>query len=351
MFTEGKKTASAVDQSVGGPDEVKKNIDDIMAYIGKYPQIKACMYIPLNAAIVVSIHQESKKRMCILPKTLTELYYALTQTILLRYLHGNPDYKEQKLHMDSFEKDLPKVVYKQLVVLCKVAYNGVCREGKKRVQLIFSDRDLGGCETLGFMLSVNEMYTLYGQKTSHNFLHLTFQEFLAAFFISTMSSAQQLKHFQRHEDGRLRVVLRFLAGLTKLSNVTPDELRSLLGEPTVVQSDEHQTPYCNSMRHDVGVSPHHTNWLFEAQNSELLQSLFHNHTVSFTFARGMLPLEYYSVGYCIAHSHCKWSLTFDEDTEEEKLHMLVIGAKTYDSDCRLALKATSMKSKNFSEWL
>ena len=46
----GKKTASAIDQSVGSPDEVseeaKKNIDDVMAYIGKYPQIKACMYIP-----------------------------------------------------------------------------------------------------------------------------------------------------------------------------------------------------------------------------------------------------------------------------------------------------------------
>ena len=261
MFTEGRKTASAIDQGLGGPDEVKKNIDDIMAYIGKYPQIKACMYIPLNAAIVVSIHQESKKGMCILPKTLTELYYVLTEMRVLCCLHGNPDYKEQKLHMDSFEKDLPKVVYKQLVVLCKVAYNGVCREGKKRVQLIFSDHDLGGCETLGFMQSVNEMYTLYGQKTSHNFLHLTFQEFLAAFFISTMSSAQQLKHFQRHKDGRLRVVLRFLAGLTKLSKVTPHQLRSLLGEPTVVQSDEHQTPYCNPMRPDVCVSPHHTGCL------------------------------------------------------------------------------------------
>ena len=195
------------------------------------------------------------------------------------------------------------------------------------------------------MQSVNEMYTLYGQKTSHNFLHLTFQAFLAAFFISTMSSAQKLKHFQRHEDGRLRVLLRFLAGLTKLSKVTPDQLRSLLGEPTVEQSDEHQTPYCNPMRPDVCVSAHHTNWLFEAQNSQLLQSLFHNHTVRFTFARGMLPLEYYSVGYCIAHSHSKWSVTFDEDTEEEKLHMLVSGAKIYDSDYRLVLKATSMKSK------
>ena len=46
VFTEGRQTASAIDQSVGGPDEVKKNIDDIMAYIGKYPQIKdTCTFL------------------------------------------------------------------------------------------------------------------------------------------------------------------------------------------------------------------------------------------------------------------------------------------------------------------
>ena len=96
------------------------------------------------------------------------------------------------------------------------------------------------------------------------------------------------------------------------------------------------------MRPDVYVSAHHTNWLFEAQNNEVLHSLFQNHTASFTFTKGMLPLEYYSVGYCIAHSNSKWSLTFDEDTDEEKLHMLVNGAKTGNCDYRVALKATSM---------
>ena len=350
VFTgEGKKTASTIDQSVGGPDEVseetKKNIDDVMAYIGKYSQIKACMYIPLNAAIVVSIYRESMKCKWVLPTTLTELYQALTQILLLRHLCGHSEYSHQKWSVESLE-NLPREVYSQLLVISKIAYDGVCREGGKEVQLIFPDIP-DDFDTLGLMQSVSQLF-MCGQKTSHNFLHLTFQEFLAAFFISTMSSVKQLKHFQRHKDGRLRVVLQFVAGLTKLNKVTPDELRSLLGEPTVEQSDEHQTPYCNSMRPDVCVSAHHTNWLFEAQKSELVQSLFHKHTASITLTRGMLPLEYYSVGYCIAHSHSKWSLTFDEDTEEEKLHMLVNGVKTGDGDYRVALKATSMTPENMN---
>ena len=336
VFTgEGKKTASAIDQSVGGPDEVSEEAKkDVMAYIGKYPQIKACMYIPLNAAIVVSIYRESMKSKWVLPTTLTELYESLTRFLLLRHLRGHAKY--QKCRVESFE-DLPGEVYSQFLDISKIAYNGICAESES-VQFIFHDIP-DGFETLGLMQSVSQLF-MDGQKTSHNFLHLTFQEFLAAFLISTMSPEEQLKHFRRHEDGRLRVVLRFLAGLTKLNKVTRDELRSLLGEPTVEQSDEHQTPYCNPMRPDVCVSAHHTNWLFEAQSSELLQSLFHNHTGSFTFTRGMLPLEYYSVGYCIAHSHSKWSLTFDGDTEKEKLHMLVNGAETGDDDYRVAVKTT-----------
>ena len=217
VFTgEGKKTASAIDQSVGDPDEVseeaKKNIDDVMAYIGKYPQIKACMYIPLNAAIVVSIYRENMKSKWILPTTLTELYCSLTQILLFRHLCGHAKYNHQKLKVKSFE-DLPREVYSQLLVISKIAYDGVCRDGGESVQLIFPDIP-DDFETLGLMQCVSQLF-MEGQKTSHNFLNLTFQEFLAAFLISTMSSVKQLEHFQRHKDGRLRVGLRFLAGLTK----------------------------------------------------------------------------------------------------------------------------------------
>ena len=178
VFTgEGKKTASAIDQSVGGPEVVSeeaKNIDDVMAYIGKYPQIKACMYIPLNAAIVVSIYRESMKSKWGLPTTLTELYQALTRILLLRYLRGHAQYSHQKWSVKSFE-DLPREVYSQLLVISKIAYDGVCRKSGEGVQLIFPDIP-DDFETLGLMQSVSQLF-MDGQKTSHNFLHLTFQEF------------------------------------------------------------------------------------------------------------------------------------------------------------------------------
>ena len=330
VFTD-EKTGNAIEQSVAGPDEVseeaKKNIDDVMAYLATYPQIKACMYIPLNAAIVVSIHQESKKRKWNLPRTLTELYYALTRILLLRYLYGHAKYSRQKWNVQCFD-DLPREVYTRFLDISKKAYEGICTESGESVQLIFSDIP-DDFETLGLMQSVSQLF-IDGQKTSHNFLHLTVQEFLAARHISTLSPAEQLEHFQRHKEGRLRVVLRFLAGITELKNVTHEQLRGLLGEPDIKQNDEQQTLHCKPMRPDVCVEAHHTNWLFEAQNTDLLQSLLHNHTASSTFTKEMLPLEYYCVGYCIAHSHSNWSLTFEGSPKENKVRMLVSGAETGD---------------------
>ena len=79
------------------------------------------------------------------------------------------------------------------------------------------------------MQSVSQLYMKHRHKMSHNFLHLRVQVFLAALHIQiTMTPAEQLEHFQRHEVSRLKVVLRFLAALTQLRTVTHEQLRSLL---------------------------------------------------------------------------------------------------------------------------
>ena len=321
-------------------------VSDLKAYLEKHPQIRMGMYIPLNSAIVVTVYQESLKSGCTLPTTLTELYTAMVQTLLLRYLHGHLQYETTTIQTFN---DLPATVYTKFSELCKLAYSGVfgtCTGND--VQLIFSGLP-SHFDSLGLMDSITDLYEIRGE-ISYNFLHLTFQEYFAAFHIVTVSPTKQLEHFKRHEEGRLKVVLRFLAGLTKLNAITPEILRGLLGEPHIEQNDEHRSKCCKPMKPDVCVSAHHTNWLFEAQNPDLVQSLLHNHTVAFTFTRDMLQLEYYSVGYCIAHSQGNWLLTFEEDTDVEKLHMIVSGVEARNfHNSRIALKTTQpMSNDKFS---
>ena len=332
------------------PDQVI----DLSLYLERHPQIRMCMYIPLNSAIVVTVYQESQAgTVCVLPTTRTELYTALARTLLLRYLHGHPEYESCTKPMKTFN-DLPSVVYGKFSELCKLAYSGI-PSNRYHVQLIFNDSDLpSDFDSLGFMDSVTELYMTQGTVSSHNFLHLTFQEFFAAVHISTMSPSDQLEHFQRHEDGSYRVVLRFLAGLTKLSCFSKDTIKTIF-------TDTGRTSGPYSVGCDVDVTINLVNWMFEAHSDDVISSLLERKSVSITIESSMLPLDYYSLGYCIAHSKCQWVLSLYDNIGEEEVRMLMAGASTrQETSSRVGLrrvglyKLLSMSAKGlnmlFTQW-
>ena len=118
------------------------------------------------------------------------LYTALSQTLLIRYLKEDPVHRKKKWIIHNF-RDLPSDVYEHFLQLSKVAYDSIKNDQK----LIFSSEDLpDNVETLGFMQSVPELYV--GESFSHNFLHLTIQEYLAAVYITHLSPEEQLEHFR-----------------------------------------------------------------------------------------------------------------------------------------------------------
>ena len=138
-----------------------------------------------------------------------------------------------------------------------------------------------------------------------------------------MSPAEQLEHFQRHDDGRYRVVLRFLAGITKLSCISKESVALFFKYPS---EDEVSSRYSTPC--DVRVTTDHMNWMFEAHSSDVITSLLERKAVDIHITPDeMLPLDYYSLGYCIAHSQCQWLLGLVVIGEEE-VRMLVAGANT-----------------------
>ena len=312
---------------------------DLETYINRHPQIRAGMYIPLNSAIVVTVYQESQGSGCPMPTTLTELYLALVRTLLFRYLRDHPEYGINNIQ--SFT-DLPPAVYAKFLKLCGVAYNGIV-SASDQVQLIFSERDLpADFDNLGLMDSVTELYVTQGTVSSHNFLHLTFQEFFAAVHISNMSPEQQLEHFQREKkqrqsgeyggqssEGRLKVVLRFLAGLNKLNCFSKDAINNFIKTPTRHEREKHR------LSCDAEVDIDLVNWMFEAQSDDVIALLLEQKRIDyFIDSSNMLPMDYYSLGYCIAHSQCQWVLSVEEEKEEEEVEerwrMLGAGASTSD---------------------
>ena len=330
-------------------------VSGLEEYMERYPQIRMGMYIPLNSAIVVTVYLESLTSGLSMPTSLTELYSALVFTLLVRYLRGHDMY-DDITSISTFDK-LPPPVNAKFCELCKLAYSGIVKNCGK-VQLIFKDL-APEFDNLGFMDSVNELYVTRGTVSSHNFLHLTFQEYFAAVHISKLSAEKQMEFFQRNHEGRYKVVLKFLAGLNKLNCFTEDIVNDLF---------KANAPLKNASKHeicsDLEVDVNFINWMYEAQNDDVIASLLGQKTVGFTIKpRGMSLMDYYSLGHCIAHSQCQWMLTVEvKEISEEKIKMLALGANTEevtsgkviglcggDEDKLLSLTKNSLNLL-FTEW-
>ena len=296
-------------------------VSGLEAYMERHPQIRMCMYIPLNSAIVVTVYQESQASGLAMPTTLTELYSALARTLLLRYMRGHPEY-ENVSALNSFS-DLPEAVHSKFNELCRLAYSGI-DGSRNRVQLIFKDLP-SDFDSLGFMDSVTELYVTRGAVSSHNFLHLTFQEFFAAVHISNLPQEKQLDYFQRHKEGRLKVVLRFPAGLNKLNCFTKDIVNDMFkASPPLEDASKHQVS-C-----DLEVDVDFINWMYEAQSDDVIELLLGQKTVEFSIKpRAMLLMDYFYLGYCIVHSHSQWVLSWEiKEIDKERVKLLTSEAST-----------------------
>ena len=152
-----------------------------------------------------------------LPTTLHELFCSLVLCCIVReQATHEPDTSLPEL---SSLDDLPDDLKTKLNNLSILAYNGVMQN-----KVVFYSKDLqvshlpSNLSSLGLLQGI-EGLTLYSKSLSYNFLHLSVQELLAAYYISHLVPSEQVKVFKKiFERSRFQAVLNFYSGFTKLAN-------------------------------------------------------------------------------------------------------------------------------------
>ena len=259
-------TQEAVEEFADSVFQDSKMLSEFLTYMSltTNPAINSLMYVPLNAAIVVALYQDRSADCGPMPRTMTELYIELCLTLLKRCL----DLPGQlEITLKDF-KSIPEDRYRKFLGLCKIDYGGICEE-----RVIFHNLD-SSLEHFGFLDQVPSLRG--GGAISYNFLHLTLQEFLAAYHISQLSIDKQ--NIAEHQKGELwNIVRRFVAGLTK----------------SVPKFDP------------LSLTPELILCLYEAQCSADCASLFGGEcslefeTSPFYESIIIEPLQAYALGYCI----------------------------------------------------
>ena len=325
-------------------------LEGLKSYISCYPHIGGLMYIPLNSAIVVEVYRKSRKDDTLVPKTMTELYSSLVRSLLLRYLYEHPVHSKRRWRIRCYS-DLPQDVYQQLYKVCRIAYEGILHDQ----QVIFSDLP-EKFETLGLMQCVPELYVDEGAVVSYNFLHLTVQEYLAAIHLSQQPVEKQIRHFHdsTEENKHFHNILHFLSGVTKFTGYSnlmldtlcvkrrlPRDWQSLMeiyGEDSddefdfdVEAGDDSASVVCK-VTFDI------LHWLFEAQDSKVIDKMFGSSDIEFHVPRGIrgvvTAFDCFVLGYCVSHSNCTWRIFLGGfNVGDEGVEMLVRGAVEEETHC------------------
>jgi hypothetical protein len=141
-----------------------------------------------------------------------------------------------------------------------------------------------------------------GGSISYNFLHLTIQEFFAAYHISHLGSSglQVFKHYSKLE--RYNVVWRFVAGLTQFRWYEGHIDRNI---------------FVNEKSEELEFSVYFYQCLFEAQSEKYLSSTLETPSSTTAYIRLFNPvaLDAYAVGYCIANFPIGvfWDVEFSDE--------------------------------------
>ena len=187
---------------------------NLLMYLNQHPNVHHMCYLPIHAAMVCYLFDEMGSQ---LPRTETEMYKQFTNHTLLRTLTR---YRDEIDFLES-PGELSKQDYKGFLKICELAFEKTLSSKqvmkKSEVRNFFGDISSGN-ESMG-LITVDCMAKICGFDKLYTFLHLTFQEFLAAYHISKLEEEKQLKIIndccgKKH----MGVVWKFYCGLVNFSN-------------------------------------------------------------------------------------------------------------------------------------
>ena len=253
-------------------------------FVFSNPIIKSLMYIPVNCAIISQVYKDIMRSRKLMPKTMTQLYSTLIPVLIKRYMiekgewdshHGIPS------DLEDFSKDSVLSLNR----VSELAYNGLLKED---IQLVFTDSDVGeGFQHLGLLSETKEMYVCEGAVSSYSFLHLSIQEFLAAWHVkchpesNLASNPLLVKDLLLFPNQRyLTTFWYFIAGMIGYSDLIDVDLPFNSGISFLVMC-MYEAQDCSQLSFDQCLKINPSN-----------------------------PMEMYAFGYVLVHAPIQWHLYY-----------------------------------------
>ncbi len=218
---------------------------DLHSYLDQHPNVLHMCYLPIHAAMVCYLFEVMGS--C-LPRTETEMYTEFTRHTLLRSLTRNDECCQQLRSLDSLQGPEKELFLK----ICELSFNitVASKQALESSEVSFFNDVTSGVGSLG-LITVDCMASVCGFENLYTFLHLTFQEYLAAYHISKLEENEQLQVINDHgKTAHMQVVWKFYCGLVTFNQACKfEKLLSLEDDLFNVHCafESQQSITCNSV--------------------------------------------------------------------------------------------------------
>ena len=183
-----------------GPD-IETHRTNLKSFLKSHPRVLDMCYIPVNSAIICFLYEKEPKNM---PQTLTKIYENFIRLIVLRQLIRS----DRFIQLNSLE-ELSGENAQHFKKLCQLAFNMTTN-----TQQVISQGTADLDDTSLGIVTIDITARLNGFQNSYTFLHLTLQEFLAAYHISRVPLNEQMKIIDKYSRSiHMLTVWKFYFGL------------------------------------------------------------------------------------------------------------------------------------------
>ena len=303
--------------------------------------VQSLCYVPLVCSMVILVYHKLDGH---LPKTITELYQEFILQTMKRHIKKNcPNMEPRRIHDIDH---LPSHLASPFQEICQFAYLSLKNESNKAtfsLSQLQQSLDVAIKEDyLGLMTTA----AAYDEEV-HYFLHLTIQEFLAAWWIAKHERKAEEVFKEHFGNDHFRMCLRFVAGLTHLEHDSyhqyfnkPFDLqcrkRPLFGFEAFQRSWFYKNPeIIYDTLSSAGIPPEYFEELpillfqlvYESQNKKLCQILAESiKSQSLRIHENGFPLfNTLCLGYFLANSDVTWNHLSIVIINDQQLSVLATG--------------------------